>query len=68
MSWNLEVKRVSGRYLNLHNVRGTVKFSRITYGGEISHYIDLDAPIEVFGAVREIVILGENEIDQVTEA
>jgi hypothetical protein len=63
--WNLEGLRVVGLYLNKFPVTGMVEWSRVTYGGEVKHHIALDAPIEVYGVVRDRVILNHDIFLQV---
>lgn len=59
MIWNLESKRVIGNYLGEDSrpVIGLVTESRVAYGGTVKHTVQLDKPINVFGSVRERVIL-----------
>ena len=66
-SWNLENLVVEGKYLGDIPVRGKVMLSRVQYGGQISHHILLDKPIEVYGAVRETVIVEHKWIEYVSE-
>jgi hypothetical protein len=63
MSWNLEGQRVSGMYLGQFPVTGIVRESRVRYGGRVSHTVELENPVEVFGAVRESVILYDGSIE-----
>jgi hypothetical protein len=63
--WNLEGMQVVGMYMNDITVSGTVDLSRVKYGGEVSHHVVLDSPINVYGAIRERVILNHSEIVQV---
>jgi hypothetical protein len=53
----LDGQRVIGMYMNEVAVSGVVRLSRVTYGGTISHHVALDNPINVYGAVRDSVIL-----------
>jgi hypothetical protein len=53
----LDGQRVIGMYMNEIAVSGVVRLSRVTYGGTISHHVALDNPINVYGAVRDSVIL-----------
>lgn len=62
MSWNLEGHVVSGQYLDHIPVRGVVVESRVKYGGRVSHTIQLDSPIEVFGDTRVRVSLEKVEV------
>ena len=65
-SWNLEGLVVSGKYMGIFEVKGKVRLSRVKYGGEISHHIDLVEPIVVYGAVRDSVILDHKEVEYVS--
>jgi hypothetical protein len=53
----LDGKRVIGMYMDEIAVSGVVRLSRVTYGGGISHHVKLDNPINVYGAIRDTVIL-----------
>ena len=53
----LDGQRVIGMYLGDIAVSGVVRLSRDTYGGSMSHHVTLDNPINVFGEIRESVIL-----------
>ena len=63
--WNLEGMQVVGMDMNDITVSGTVDLSSVKYGGEVSHHVVLDSPINVYGAIRERVILNHSEIVQV---
>lgn len=67
MNWNLQGMRISGVYMGLFPVSGKVDISRVKYGGEVSHHVALDKPIQVFGAIRDRVILEHKYVDQVME-
>jgi hypothetical protein len=62
MSWNREGQKVVGIYLNSYTVMGKVESSRVKYGGTVQHTVVLFQPIEVFGAVRDRVLLDEKDI------
>ena len=63
--WVLEGLTVTGLYLDDIPVQGVVSLSRVKYGGEVSHHVQLDKPIEVYGALRDIVILDHKQIQTV---
>lgn len=65
MSWNLEGLQVEGKYLGEIPVSGVVDLSRIQYGGTVSHHVKLDNAVNVFGAIRERVILNHTEVVRV---
>ena len=67
MNWDLEGMKVFGLYMNQFPVTGTVELSRVAYGGEVKHHVALDAPIEVYGAVRDRVILEHGLVQKVWE-
>ena len=55
--WDYTGLRVTGKYMGEFDVQGLVESSRVAYGGEVKHTVVLDAPITVYGAIRERVIL-----------
>ena len=65
MNWNLEGLSIKGKYLDQFLVAGKVEVSRVKYGGGISHHVILETPIEVYGSMRERVIVDHEEILQV---
>ena len=65
--WNLENCRVTGNYMGIAPVAGMVTESRVKYGGSVSHTVELDEPITVFGAVRDRVILDNWEVEKIYE-
>jgi hypothetical protein len=67
MSWNLEGMIVTGMYLDMFHVRGRVDISRVKYGGEISHHMMLDEPVEIFNTMRDRVILDHKQVQTVSD-
>ena len=65
MSWNLEGLRVEATYLEEIPVSGIVTLSRVAYGGRVNHHITLTCPINIYGAVRESVIIEHAQIERV---
>ena len=47
-NWDLTGMKVWGMYLNTFPVSGTVKSSRVKYGGTVQHTVTLDEPLTVF--------------------
>lgn len=66
MNWALDGMMVKGMYLGEIPVSGKVRLSRVKYGGEVSHHIDLDEPLNVYGNLRDSVILENKYITQVS--
>jgi hypothetical protein len=63
--WDLEGLTVTGLYLGSIRVKGKVDLSRVEYGGEISHHVQLEKPIEIYGEIRERVILMHKHLESV---
>jgi len=59
MHWNLEGKRISGRYLGMWSYTGTVTESRVKYGGSVQHTVRVDEPFMVYGEMREVVLVND---------
>jgi len=59
--WNLEGLTVRGVYFGLP-VEGVVTLSRVKYGGEVQHTVDLFFPITIFGDERTSVLLDASEV------
>jgi len=59
--WNLEGQIVRGYYLG-HKVEGVVTLSRVKFGGEVQHTVDLFFPITMFGSERTTVLLDASEV------
>ena len=67
MSWNLEGMHIQATYLENIPVSGRVELSRVAYGGRVHHTIVLDQPINVYGAVRDRVIVEHAHVKQVKD-
>jgi hypothetical protein len=63
--WCLEGLTVSGLYLGSIPVKGKVDLSRVEYGGEVSHHVQLESPINIYGEMRERVILMHKHISSI---
>ena len=63
--WNLEGKRVTGKYIGEVLVEGVVESSRVKYGGIVQHTVVLDSPVEIFGVERSRVLLDQCDIKKV---
>ena len=60
--WNLEGSFITGLYLDEFQVTGRVRVSRVKYGGGISHHIDLIKPMEIYGSIRDSVIINHCDV------
>ena len=67
MSWCFEGMHITGLYMNKYPVSGKVWLSRVRYGGQVCHYINLDKPLELYGRTRDSLILDHREVLQVRD-
>jgi hypothetical protein len=63
--WNLEGLRVWGMYQDEFPVSGKVELSRVKYGGGVQHTVVLDESVNVYGAVRDRVLLDHKNVVRV---
>lgn len=68
MSWNLEGMVVWARYLDEYDVYGKVESSRVKYGGEVQHTIVLSTPINIYGQLRDRVLVEHKSITRVSDS
>lgn len=64
-NWVLEGLTVTGLYLDSIPVKGKVTLSRVKYGGKASHHVQLFEPVNVYGALRDVVILDNEQVQTV---
>jgi len=62
MGWNKDGSTIKGLYLSEYMVTGTVKDSRVTYGGTVSYHVELSEPLFLFGTFRDSVIIDEKQV------
>jgi len=60
MGWDKTGSFISGLYLNMFPFSGTVLESRVKYGGQVQHTVELINPIRVFGSVKTVILVEEN--------
>lgn len=58
--WDRTNQVIRGTYLGVP-YRGVVGHSRVKYGGEIQHAVDLLDEIEVAGVVRDAILILESD-------
>lgn len=58
--WDRTNQVIRGSYLGVP-YRGVVGHSRVKYGGEIQHAVDLLEEIEVFGELRDAILILESD-------
>lgn len=62
MDWNLEGSCVSGVYLGIFPYTGRVVASRVKYGGDVQHTVELDTPFEIYGTLRKVLLADAEEL------
>jgi hypothetical protein len=65
-NWDLSGLNVHGIYLDDIPVFGKIESSRVKYGGGIQHTVVLKEPINVYGALRDRVLLDHSAITRVS--
>lgn len=68
MGWNLEGMVVWARYLDEYDVCGRVESSRVKYGGEVQHTIVLSTPINIYGQLRDRVLVEHKSVTRVSDS
>lgn len=68
MKWDLTGDRVNGLYMGLFPYSGLVTESRVKYGGNVQHTVQVDVPFVVFGSIREVILVSITEINRVLDA
>lgn len=61
--WDHTGWRAEGRYLDRFPFSGKIESSRVAYGGRVKHTIVLDAPLQVFGALRDRILMVHDEVE-----
>lgn len=65
--WDYTGMHITGLYMGKFPVSGKVWLSRVKYGGEVSHHVNLDKPVEIYGTERDTVILNHSEVLQIAD-
>jgi len=65
MNWNLEGKTINGLYIGLFPFQGKVLSSRVKFGGEVQHTVELDAPIRVYSEDRTRITVENVNVNRV---
>lgn len=63
MNWDNTGKEVSGIYIGQFPFTGIVQSSRVKYGGKVSNTIKVYQPFEVYGEIREVVLVDSDELE-----
>jgi hypothetical protein len=61
MAWDRTGERVAGVYLG-YTVAGLVTESRVKYGGQVQHTLQLDQPMTLFSTERSVVLMDERDL------
>lgn len=68
MKWDLTGDRVNGLYMGLFPYSGLVTDSRVKYGGDVQHTVQVDVPFVVFGSIREVILVSITEVNRILDA
>ena len=63
--WDYTGMVVSGQYMGDIPVTGRVEMSRVKYGGGICHTVVLKESIEIYGNIRDRVIIDHENIERI---
>jgi len=61
MAWDRTGERVAGVYLG-YTVAGLVTESRVKYGGQVQHTLQLDQPQMLFSTERSVLLMDERDL------
>lgn len=64
--WDRSNQVIQGLYMDVE-YRGVVKSSRVKYGGDVQHTVDLIDTITVHDVEREIILVNESDMFVVLE-
>lgn len=64
--WDRSNQLIQGLYMDVE-YRGVVKSSRVKYGGDVQHTVDLIDTITVHDVEREIILVNESDMFVVLE-
>ena len=67
-NWNLEGLHVTGMYLDMFAISGRVELSRVKYGGGVQHTVVLDQSVQIYGQVRDRLLLDHENISTIRSA
>lgn len=62
MGWDREGEYVSFKYLDIFDVSGKISSSRVMYGGDVQHTVELAVPTKIWNTVRKCVLVRESEL------
>jgi hypothetical protein len=68
MGWNLEGMVIWARYMGEFDVCGRVESSRVKYGGEVQHTIVLADPVEIYGQMRDRLLIEHKYVTRVSNS
>ena len=68
MGWNLEGMVIWARYMGEFDVCGRVESSRVKYGGEVQHTIVLTDPVEIYGQMRDRLLIEHKYVTRVSDS
>ena len=67
-NWNLEGLHVNGLYMGIFPISGRVELSRVKYGGGVQHTVVLDQTVQIYGQVRDRLLLDHENVTRIRSA
>jgi hypothetical protein len=61
MAWDRTGETAAGTYLG-NAVSGVILESRVKYGGQVQHTLQLTQPTLLFGTLRTVVLMDERDL------
>lgn len=65
MNWNLEGLSIEASYLDDFSISGKVELSRVKYGGKVQHTVVLESPINIYGQLRDRLLIEHEDVSRV---
>ena len=65
-TWDRTGQYIEFKYLDLFPAKGKIVETRVVYGGDLHHTVELDNPIIVWGQTRDRILAKESELKRVT--
>ena len=62
MSWDREGQSVAFKYIDIFPVFGRVSSSRVMYGEDVRHTVELFQPTKIWGKLRKRLLVRESEL------
>lgn len=65
-NWHQAGKQITGKYMGIFPYSGQIVDSRVKYGGNVEHTVQLDEPISVYNDTRERILVNMKDQEHFT--